>query len=384
MGTPAPYPLNYNTNTGHGTGLASSHSPATGYWNFSYPAPYPTAAPSILPGTGVPYPPKPTSSTYTFDKNSDHNVAVYYGTTPDTQIGGLTELCSNENVDIVILSFVYDFFAQNYYPSINFGPGCSGPSRAQVEKGASGLRDCTILGAEIVGCQQLGKKVLVSLGGYGANTSISSSFEVKHLAETMWNLFGGGTDDLSIPPFTPTYSDIRPFGPGVVVDGFDIDNENQDPSYYFDFFNALRSNFDRDSSKTYYISATPQCPMPDASIPYDLMVRADFVFIQFYNNPSCNLDSSGFQDSFAAWSVNLSGSGMYEGSPRIYIGAGAFDGAGSGYVEGSGLAVPISLARELQTENFGGVMLWDGSEALANVDRYGVDYLEYAKAALQG
>lgn len=130
----------------------------------------------------MPYPPQPTSPTYTFDRNSDHNVAVYYGTTPDTQVGGLYELCSNENVDIVILSFIYDFFAQNYYPSINFGPGCSDPSRAQVEKGADGLRDCSILGAEIVGCQQLGKKVFFSLGGYGANTSISSSWEAIHLA----------------------------------------------------------------------------------------------------------------------------------------------------------------------------------------------------------
>lgn len=103
--------------------------------------------------------------------------------------------------------------------------------------------------------------------------------------------------------------------------------------------------------------------------------------MQFYNNPSCNLDSAGFRDSFAAWS-NLLSNGTHATSPKLYVGAGAFSGAGSGYVEGSGLGSRVSLARELYTDDLGGVMLWDGSEGLANVDQYGVDYLEYAKAAL--
>lgn len=68
--------------------------------------------------------------------------------------------------------------------------------------------------------------------------------------------------------------------------------------------------------------------------------------------------------------------------PRLYAGVGGFEGAGSGYVKGSGLGTRIRAARGLYAENFGGVMLWDGSEAALNVDQYGVDYLEYAKSAL--
>jgi chitinase len=301
-------------------------------------------------------------------------VAVYYGTTPDTQAGGLIDLCENQNVDIVILSFVYDFFTQGGYPSINFGPACSPPNEVQSAQ-APGLMDCTPLAPEVAGCQQIGRKVLISLGGYIANSSFFSDDQAEQFAQTLWNLFGAGTGD---------DPDLRPFGSGVVVDGFDIDNENHVTSYYETFASALRQEFASDPTRTYYLSAAPQCPMPDESIPVGAMTQADFVWVQFYNNPSCNLDSDGFQASFAAWSANLSASSTTPGKPRVYIGAGAFEGAGSGYVEGAGLSVPISMARELYVDNLGGIMLWDGSEALANVDGYGVDYLEYAKAVLQG
>lgn len=339
--------------------------------------PSPVASGALQPtlsNTTVTYAPQPSPSTYVFQADADSNVAVYYGTTPDTQAGGLLTLCENDNVDIVILSFVYDFFTQGGYPAINFGPACTAPNEVQAAQ-APGLLDCTALAPEITDCQQIGKKVLVSLGGYVANSSFASDDQASQFAQTLWNLFGAGT---GVDP------DLRPFGSGAVVDGFDIDNENHNTAYYETFATALRQQFASDPTKTYYLSAAPQCPIPDESIPLGAMTQADFVWVQFYNNPSCNLDSDGFQASFAAWSANLSASNTTPGRPRLYIGAGAFEGAGSGYVEGDGLAVPISMARELYVDNLGGIMLWDGSEALENVDGYGVDYLTYAKAALQG
>ena len=275
---------------------------------------------------------------------------------------------------MVILSFVYDFFTQGGYPSLNFGPACTAPNEVQSAQ-APGLMDCTALAPEITSCQQIGKKVLVSLGGYIANSSFTSDIQAEQFAQTLWNLFGAGAGD---------DPNLRPFGSSIVVDGFDIDNENHNTAYYETFASALRQQFASDPTKTYYLSAAPQCPLPDESIPLGAMTRTDFVWVQFYNNPSCNLDSDGFQASFAAWSANLSASSTTPGKPRVYIGVGAFEGAGSGYVGGAGLSIPISTARELYVDNLGGMMLWDGSEALANVDGYGVDYLEYAKAALQG
>ena len=340
----------------YGTGTAA-HPVNTG-WYLSisngtnatgYPLPYLTGAPLAA------YPPQPSPSSYTFNASADNNVAVYYGTTADTQIGELLALCQNPNVDIVILSFVYDFFTQGGYPSItNFGQACSGPNAAQAAT-APGLLDCTGLAPEISGCQSIGKKVLLSLGGYIANSSFSSLDQAQEFAVTLWNLFGAGTGD---------DPQLRPFE-SVIVDGFDIDNENHDPTYYEAFALALRNQFGLDPSKTYYLSAAPQCPIPDASIPMDAMIFADFIWVQFYNNPSCNLDSPGFQSSFAAWSANLSAAKIPEpGAPqmRLYMGAGAFEGAGSGYVPGAGLSVPVSSARELYVDNLGGIMLWDGLE----------------------
>jgi len=313
----------------------------------------------------------PTVSPYLFDAESEDNVAVYYGTTPATKKGGLSSLCSNPNVDIVILSFVFSFFDANGFPSIDFGPGCSGQTPSQTET-APGLKDCSALAPEIAACQTLDKKVLLSLGGYNSNTSFTSDTQATEFASTLWNLFGAG-DSLD--------EDLRPFGTDIILDGFDIDNENHNTEHYETFAIALREQFDSDNSKTYYVSAAPQCPIPDESIPIGALQQADFVWVQFYNNPSCNIDSPGFQQSFKAWS-DLLASGTQVRGPRLYIGAAGFGGAGSGYVKGSGLGTRVRSARGLYVDNFGGVMLWDGSEAALNVDQYGVDYLGYAKSAL--
>lgn len=177
---------------------------------------------------------------------------------------------------------------------------------------------------------------------------------------------------------------MRPFGfsRAVTVDGFDIDNEDHSVAYWDVFASALRGHFAEDPGKTYYISAAPQCPIPDASISLAVMAQADFVWVQFYNNPSCNLDTEAFQESFAAWSGGLAGLSATTGTPRLFVGVPAFEGAGPGYVDGAALYSRITQARELDVPNLGGIMLWEGTEALANVDQYGVDYLEYAKDAL--
>lgn len=324
--------------------------------------PLPSSTAETVASTSSQYP-------YVFDADSEDNVAVYYGTTPATTSGGLLSLCNNPSVDIVILSFVFSFFDANGYPSIDFGPGCSGQTSAQTTTGR-GLKDCSDLAPEITACQALGKKVLISLGGYNSNTSFSSDAQAQEFASTLWNLFGPGED---LEP------GLRPFGgTDVVVDGFDIDNENHSTDHYVTFATALREQFATDDSKTYYLSAAPQCPVPDESIPVGALQQADFVWVQFYNNPSCNLDSPGFQQSFIAWSDLLAVPGQERG-PKLYIGAAEFEGAGSGYVPGEKLATRLKTATDSHVGNFGGVMLWDGSEAASNLGPYGVDYMTYVK-----
>lgn len=331
---------------------------------------------TLLPNTDDTSHPSPTAapstSSYVFDAESEDNVAVYYGTNVKTADPGLHTLCANPDVDIVILSFLHTFFDESGWPVLDIG-GCSGPTPYQASI-APGLQDCSELASQVQTCQQSGKKVLLSLGGYNANTHFKSEVKAQVLADTLWNLFGGGTS---------IAGELRPFGPDVVLDGFDIDNENHSTTYYEAFAIALREQFASDFSKTYYLSAAPQCPIPDESIPLGVLQQADFIWVQFYNNPSCDLDSPGFRDSFRAWSDLIAeGTSSRGPKPRLYIGVAAFEGAGSGYVKGSGLGTRVRTARGLYVENFGGVMLWDGSSASVNVDQYDVDYLEYAKAAL--
>ncbi|KAG9632704.1 glycoside hydrolase, partial [Aureobasidium melanogenum] len=311
----------------------------------------------------------PTSTNYVFETSRQDNVAVYYGQTPNTKTGDLMELCRNSNVDIVVLAFVTSFFTNEGFPSVNFGPACQGSTAAQQLQ-APGLQNCTDLAPEIVSCQQLGKPVLVSLGGYYSNVTFTSDNEAIQLAQNLWDLFGAGNGlDAS----------LRPFG-SIVIDGFDLDNESKDPTSYTTFAHAPRTLFASDTSKKYYLSSAPQCPRPDASIPVSTMALCDFVFVQFYNNPSCDLSSDGFATSFADWSDDMLAA---NNETKVFVGAGASASAGSGYVEGDALGHQISLARELYTTNLGGIMLWDGVQGLVNVDEYGNDYLFYAKESLE-
>lgn len=311
------------------------------------------------------------NASYIFDPDARDNVAVYYGQSPATKPGGLLKLCQSPNVDIVILAFVNDFFSAEGYPGVDFGAACYPASVAQTKK-APGLLDCSKLGPEITGCQAIGKPVLVSLGGYIANTTFVSLEQTTQFAIKLWNLFGAGRED----------PDIRPFGKDAIVDGFDIDNENHNTTFYDAFATALRKQMGADPSKPYYLSAAPQCPIPDESIPLGAMHQADFVWTQFYNNPSCNLNSTGFAASFEAWSRQLKKSTLKK-KPRLYIGGGAFADAGTGYVPGAELKGHIEKAKQLNASNLGGIMLWDGSEGMANIDRHGKNYLYYAKHALE-
>ncbi len=158
------------------------------------------------------------------------------------------------------------------------------------------------------------------------------------------------------------------------------DNENHNTSYYNTFAKALRSQYAKDPSKPYYISAAPQCPRPDASIPLGAMQHADFVWVQFYNNGDCNINEPGFDASFAAWSSGLAAAGR--AGAKVFVGAPAFEGGGTGYLPSNRVASVIQGAKARGTSNFGGVMLWDGPEAQFNVDQEGRNYIKTVKAAL--
>ena len=160
---------------------------------------------------------------------------------------------------------------------------------------------------------------------------------------------------------------------------YHADNEDHSTAFYSSFVSSLRTAMNSDSSKKYYISAAPQCPRPDASIPLDAMQSMDFVFVQFYNNGDCNVGQPGFEASLKAWSQDLAAKGK---GPKLYIGAPACtECAGSGYLPGSQMGGVLDTAKAAGLSNLGGVMLWDGPEGKQNVEN-GQDYLEIVKSAL--
>ena len=165
---------------------------------------------STIPGT--------RTGPYIFDPMASDNVAVYYSQTDQTSAVPLTSICADPSVDIIILAFVTTFFGPGGWPTLNMGSHCWAASSAQSQAGATGLIDCVGDGFadQVRQCQAEGKKVLLSLGGAKgySDTSIPSDDGAEELANTLWALFLGGTDN------TTTQS-MRPFG-SVVLDGLDI------------------------------------------------------------------------------------------------------------------------------------------------------------------
>lgn len=204
--------------------------------------------------------------------------------------------------------------------------------------------------ADIKTCQAHGKKILLSLGGATGSYGFQSDSQGEQFAETLWNLFGGGT------------SDTRPFG-DAVVDGFDLDIESGGPTGYVAFVNALRKHFASDAGKTYYITGAPQCPFPDASLGETLNKASfDAVNVQFYNN-FCAIDKAFNFDDWDKWAK----SGSANPDIKILVGVpGSPSAAGSGYVSIETLSKALNQIS--QSSSYGGVSVWDASQSYSNTE----------------
>ena len=139
-----------------------------------------------------------------------------------------------------------------------------------------------------------------------------------------------------------------------------------------------------DTSKTYYLSAAPQCPFPDLADNAMLngTVRFDMIFVQFYNN-YCGLQSyvAGAEEQ---WNFNMNQWDTWAKTVsksrdvKIFLGVPAdLTAAGSGYTSSGALQPIIEYSKTFGS--FGGVMMWDASQAYANAG-----FLGQVKSALTG
>ncbi|KAL2001298.1 hypothetical protein VTN02DRAFT_1940 [Thermoascus thermophilus] len=298
-----------------------------------------------------------------FDTSSSGNVAVYWGQNSYMQSNGslaqqrLSYYCDNTDIDVFQLAFLTVINGVGGAPQIDFA---NQGDRCSTFPGTA-LRNCPEIGEDIKACQSKGKTIILSIGGAtyseGGFSSEDAAVAGAHL---VWETFG--------PPKAGS-SAHRPFG-DASVDGFDFDFEST-VSNMAPFANTLRSLMDADGSKKYYLTAAPQCVYPDAADNSMLngAVPFDAIWVQFYNN-YCGLQAfspgSSTQNNFnfATWD-NWAKKTSKNPNVKVFVGVPANRGAaGSGYTPTADLAPIINYCKTFSS--FGGVMMWDASQAYAN------------------
>jgi len=312
--------------------------------------------------------------------NASPKLAVYWGQNsagsafPNDQSKweqGLRSYCADATYDIIILSFANMFPSApgSQYPGLNFASHCDTYYDAQNPF----LLMCPTIATDIAYCQSQGKLIFLSIGGAAGVYGFTSDTQAQTFAGTFWNMFMGGSNTAGLP---------RPFG-AVKIDGVDLDIEGGTTGGYAAFITQLRQYYATDTSKTYYVSGAPQCVYPDAYLgPTGTSAlqtaHFDFVFVQFYNN-YCGVNNFGTSswnfDTWANWATTIS----VNRNAKVFIGAPAAQtAAGSGYISLATLQNVVQQTASQYPNVFGGVMLWDASQAAVN-SNYGASIANYMR-----
>ncbi|RMY50236.1 hypothetical protein D0865_07021 [Hortaea werneckii] len=272
-------------------------------------------------------------ATARFLLNSVDNVVTYWGQNSYGEGSGelaqqrLATYCANADIDVIPMAFLYQITTGiGGQPVVNFA---NQQNNCTLYSG-TGLLNCPEIAEDMVTCQSKYKKTILL------------------------------SDE----------STLRPFGPAV-IDGFDLDFEttmnNAAP-----FANRLRELMDQDTTKQYFLTAAPQCPYPDLADNemLDGSTYFDAIFIQFYNN-YCGVNSfvPGSTEqtnfNFKTWDIWAR---TVSANPdvKILLGVPANTGAaGTGYLPVSTLGPIIAYCKRFPS--FAGVMMWDASQAYANI-----------------
>lgn len=300
--------------------------------------------------------------TAAWSKTANNNVVLYWGQNAYGNLNNDTEThqkplltyCRDTNVDIIPIGFLNVWKSTGDQPEVNFSNACTGWQKFP----GTDLLWCPTISADIIACQALGKKILLSIGGHSPTyRGWATEQEAKAFATKVWNMFGKG------------WSYYRPFGEAV-VDGFDLDFENAPATGYDHFAWQLRKHMTTDTAATgkeWLLTAAPQCPHPDALL--DTAMRSvafDAIFVQFYNNPSCQasrwqlgLDqstSAGF--NFRQWDT-WAKTKSRNTAVKIFLTLPISSDGGAGYVN-KDLAWKI-IGDIKRYTNFGGFAGWDAS-----------------------
>ncbi|CAJ1953004.1 unnamed protein product [Sphenostylis stenocarpa] len=260
-------------------------------------------------------------------------IAVYWG-----QNGGegtLADTCNTQNFQFVNIAFL-STFGNGQTPQLNLAGHCD-----PLNNG------CTGLSSDITTCQNGGVKVLLSLGGSAGSYSLNSAAEATQLATYLWNNFLGGQ------------SDSRPLG-DAILDGIDFDIESGGGEHWDELVKALN---DLSSQRKVYLSAAPQCIIPDQHLNSAIQTGLfDYVWVQFYNNPSCQYSSGNTNDLINSWNQWIT-----VPATQVFMGLPASEAAApSGGFIPSDVLISQVLPQIKQSSKYGGIMLWDRFNDIQN------------------
>ncbi|KAF2791151.1 carbohydrate-binding module family 18 protein [Melanomma pulvis-pyrius CBS 109.77] len=321
-----------------------------------------------------------STATAAFNAAASNNVAMYWGQ-GNAQIP-LSQVCNDASIDIVNIAFVNQFpLKVGDYPSTNFANACGDATFTKPDGTKSGLlSSCPSIGPGIKECQANGKKVLLSIGGgYPINYTLPSPAVAEYFAEFLWGAFG---------PSTAAWVNAgkpRPFG-DASVDGFDLDiealiNPAPFPDYLFanydKFVARLKNGLFPSGPGPYYISAAPQCNVPDVRLASAISKsHFDFIFTQFYNTPECStragyngLSTATTTFTFTKWVDWLKANSLNK-NVKLYLGMPAgVDGAPNDTpatltpTEANAL---LKFYKNKHADIFGGAMLWEATVSAKN------------------
>ncbi|KAL1604954.1 Chitinase 2 [Paraconiothyrium brasiliense] len=259
-------------------------------------------------------------------------------------------------IAVLLLSFLLRFSGTGGQPVMNFanaGDNCTTFAGTETF-------NCPQIAADIKTCQNQGKTIMLSIGGDSYNEGgFTTAALATAAADKIWAMFG---------PVQSSSGALRPFADSV-LDGFDFDFE-ANVSNMATFANRLRTLMNAATGKKYYLSAAPQCPYPDAYTS-DILnnVPLDWVNVQFYNN-YCGVSSytsgTSTQNNFNFNQWDAWAKASKNPSAKVLLGVPANTRAANAgsYISPSALQPVIQYSA--QFSSFGGVMMWDASQAWTN------------------
>ncbi|RWA12446.1 hypothetical protein EKO27_g2639 [Xylaria grammica] len=334
----------------------------------------------FMAGAATAMPTLPTvPSSFKTRQSSDPQNVVYWGQNGGGTIenNDLSAYCTSDaGIDILVLSFLYQWGNGNTIPSGTVGQSCF------ISNSGEG-QNCDDLSAAITKCQSNSVKIILSLGGASGAYSLSSADEAKAIGKYLWEAYGNSGNT----------SVQRPFG-DAFVNGFDFDLElNNGNEFYADMISTLQDSFKSDSSNTYYITGAPQCPIPEPNMGVLIdNARFDYIWPQFYNNNNYTLDSYP-----CALPINGNAAFNYDewlsytaGTPsadaKIFVGVPAAPLGANGSPTGETYyATPDQLASIIEgvkgESRFGGIMMWSAGFSDSNVND-GCNYAQQARSIL--